>query len=127
MAYIHQLYKQFEDCQKIVETEDIKAKQRSKAQYDTSDALKNRELVMMLVPRDYESLTCHWDRPLKVIRRLSDTTYLLDVSTEHGKKKQEKCHRNLLKKYFIQAMSAVVMLASEDDESAEYCVPSPAY
>ncbi len=43
VAYIHQLYKQFEDCQKIVETEDAKAKQRSKAQYDnnkTSDPLK---------------------------------------------------------------------------------------
>ncbi len=79
----------------------------------------------MLVPRDYESLTCHWDGPFQVIRHISDTTYLLDVSTEHVKKKQKKCHRNLLKRYFIQAMSAVVMLAAEGDESAECCVPSP--
>ena len=128
VAYIHQLYKQFEDCQKIVEIEDTKAKQRSKSHYDknkTSDPLKDGELVMMLVPRDYESLTCHWDGPFKVIRRLSDTTYLLDVSTGHRKKKQKKCHRNLLKRYFIQAMSAVVMLAAEGDESAECSVPPP--
>lgn len=128
VEYIHQLYKQFEEGQKIVETEDAKAKQQSKAQYNknkTSDPLKNGELVMMLVPREYESLTCHWNGPFKVIRRLSETTYLLDVSTEQGKKKQKKCHRNLLKRYFIQAMSAVVMLAAEGDEPAECSVPPP--
>ena len=75
---------------------------------------------MLMVPKGVDSLTCQWRGPFKVLKQLSATTYLVDA----GGRKPKKVHRNLMKKHYLQMMSAVTMLAAEGDNEAEVPVPA---
>ena len=122
VEYMQDLYQRMEESQKLVEREDSKAKEKSKTYYDKrkkSDPLKEGEFVLMMTPKGEESLTCQWQGPYKILRRLGDTTYLVDAPYKNGKRGR-KCHRNLLKRYFLQVMSTAVMLAAEGDNIAEF-------
>ena len=84
VEYISQLYKELETCQALVEKKDAEAKEKSKAYYDRDkkeDQLKPGELVLMMVPKGVDSLTCQWVGPFKVVKQLSTTTYLTKRST----------------------------------------------
>ena len=122
VKYMQDLYQRMEESQELVEREDSKAKDKSKTYYDKrkkSDPLKEGEFVLMMTPKGEESLTCQWQGPYKILRRLGDTTYLVDAPYKNGKRGR-KCHRNLLKRYFLQVMSTAVMLALEGDNIAEF-------
>ena len=117
VEYMQDLYQRMEESQELVEREDSKAKEKSKTYYDKrkkSDPLKEGEFVLMMTPKGEESLTCQWQGPYKILRRLGDTTYLVDAPYKNGKRGR-KCHRNLLKRYFLQVMSAAVMLALQKE------------
>ena len=71
VTYIYQLYQQAEECHQLVEREDSKAKAKSKLYYDRgkkTDPLQDGELVMVMVPKGEDSLTCKWDGPYKVLK-----------------------------------------------------------
>ena len=116
--YISQLYQEAEECQKIVEQSDAEAKAKSKAYYDRNkkeDQLKPGELVLLMVPGGVDSLTCQWQGPFKVLKQLSATTYLVDA----GRRKPKKIHRNLMKRHYLQVMSAIMLLAADGDAKTE--------
>ena len=121
--YISQLYQEAEECQKLVEKSDTEAKAKSKAYYDKNkkeDQLKPGELVLLMVPGGVDSLTCQWQGPFKILKQLSATTYLVDA----GGRKPKKIHRNLMKRHYLQVMSAIMMLAADGDTKTEVPVLS---
>ena len=117
LDYLEDLYDKMDKAQALVHERDTKAKQDSKKIYDRGtqqEPLEPGDQVMVLVPKGIDSLTCQWEGPCKVLKKLSDTTYLVDTPHRSGKKKS-KYHRNLMKKYFLQVMSA----AADEQGEAE--------
>ena len=121
LDYLDELYDKMDKAQALVHERDTKAKQDSKKIYDRGtkqEPLEPGDQVMVMVPKGIDSLTCQWEGPCKVLKKISDTTYLVHTPHRRGKKKS-KYHRNLMKKYFVQVMSATVMLAADEQGDAE--------
>ena len=126
LDYLEDLYDKMEKTQALVQERDLKAKQESKKLYDRGsqqDPLEPGDMVMVMVPKGLDSLTCHWQGPCKILRKLSETTYLVDTPQRSGKK-TTKCHRNMLKRHFLQVLSATVMLAADEEGLAEVTLDS---
>jgi len=87
IQYMEDLYQQAELTQKMVTEADTLAKEKSKAYYDQKavhDPLKEGEMVLLMTPKGVDSLTCKWDGPYRIQKRLSDTTYLVDAPKGSG-------------------------------------------
>ena len=69
-------------------------------------------MVLLMSPKGEDSLTAKWVGPYKVLKRLGETTYLVDAPKGSGGGRGRKCHRNLMKRYFLQVLSTFTMLAT---------------
>ena len=107
LDYMQDLYEQAELTQQLVIEADTAAKAKSKAYYDQKalhDPLKVGEMVLYMSPKGEDSLTAKWVGPCKVLKRLGETTYLIDAPRGSGGGRGRKCHSNVKKVLFASAV-----------------------
>ena len=113
--YLHSLYEKMKQSQQLVERQDALAKEQSKKFYDRdkkSDPLKVGDQTLIMTPKGEKSLTCKWDGPYKIKKVLGEKTYLVDAP--YKGKRGRRCHRDMLKRYFVQILSNTLLLAADE-------------
>ncbi|XP_075726265.1 uncharacterized protein LOC142767909 [Rhipicephalus microplus] len=87
-------------AQELAGNEMSKAQARAKRYYDRSARSRQFEAgdqVMRLKPSPKNKLNVQWEGPVEVVKRLSETNYL--VTMPRRRKTQQIYHSNLLKQY----------------------------
>ena len=70
-----------------------------------------------MAPTGEDGLTCKWNGPYKVKKKIGDVTYLIDAPC---KGRQGKiCHRNLLKRHLLQVSTATIITANPDEDDLD--------
>src|SRR5207253_11201527 len=98
LEYVLDLLQRFKYSREIADLNYKEAQAKSKARYDlkaTERKFKDGDLVLLLRPSRSNKLEVQWAGPHKVVKRLSDTNYLVDKS--NSKKSPVLYHVNLLK------------------------------
>ncbi|XP_064462613.1 uncharacterized protein LOC135373319 [Ornithodoros turicata] len=100
LEYVLDLLQRLQGTREIAETNMREAQQRAKSYYDRNArprVYKEGDKVLVLRPTRANKLQVHWDGPFTVLRKLSDTTYMVEF---RGRKKEVRTyHTNLMKPY----------------------------
>lgn len=120
VEYILDLLQRLQDTREIAESNMREAQKRAKVYYDRNArprVYKEGSKVLVLRPTRANKLQVHWDGPFTVLRKLSDTTYMIEF---RGKKKEVRTyHTNLMKPYVDSTHVVSVALNMPEEQPAE--------
>lgn len=116
VEYVLNLLERLSTTQGLVEKNMDKAQRNAKLYYDRNARLRTFSIgdqVMILRPSRKNKLEVHWDGPVEVLHRLSDTNYALKVP---GRRKEVRIyHCNLMKPY-VERHGVVNLTLKEPEE-----------
>ncbi|GFX55626.1 retrovirus-related Pol polyprotein from transposon 297 [Trichonephila clavipes] len=121
VEYILQLNNRLKRCQDIAITRMKECQLKRKTWYDR-DAVERKfvegDLVMVLATSKQNKLEVNWIGPGKVLSRISDTNYVIDLPGRRDRARSTIYHVNLLKPYHRrpELVSLVVEEVSDDIE-----------
>ena len=122
VQYLEKLRLDLEIARKAAKANISEAYDKSKAHYDkhsTERELQPGESVLILLPTDNRKLTTQWRGPHKVLKRLPNNNYEIQIENRRA-----TLHINSLRKFVESSITTddqtqtVSMIISEDDETA---------
>lgn len=122
VQYLEKLRSDLEIAREAAKANISEAHDKSKAHYDkhsTERELQPGESVLILLPTDGRKLTAQWRGPHKVLRRLPNNNYEIQIENRRA-----TLHINSLRKFVESSITTddqtqtVSMIISEDDETA---------
>ncbi|XP_064484714.1 uncharacterized protein LOC135396973 [Ornithodoros turicata] len=120
VEYVLDLLQRLQDTREIAEANMRESQERAKTYYDRNArprTYKEGDKVLVLRPTRANKLQVHWDGPFKVLRKLSDTTYMVEF---RGRKKEVRTyHTNLMKPYIESTHVVSVALNMPEEQPAE--------
>ncbi|XP_064482847.1 uncharacterized protein LOC135395680 [Ornithodoros turicata] len=120
IEYVLSLLERLRNSREIAESNMREAQQRAKTYYDRNArprVYKEGDKVLVLRPTRANKLEVHWDGPFKVIRKLSDTTYMIEFK---GRKKEVRTyHTNLMKPYLSSTHVVSVALNVPEEQPSD--------
>ncbi|XP_071057618.1 uncharacterized protein [Onthophagus taurus] len=120
VSYVLKLLERLKNMQEIVEISMKEAQNKSKKYYDKKAKeiiYKEGDKVMIYQPARTNKLQMQWEGPKKVVRKISDTNYILEDLT--GRRKQTLIHVNLLKPYYEKPEIVAMYVTSSGEEETE--------
>ncbi|XP_064485140.1 uncharacterized protein LOC135397466 [Ornithodoros turicata] len=119
LEYVLDLLQRLQDSREVAEANMKEAQQRAKSYYDRNlrpRLYQEGDKVLVLRPTRANKLQVHWDGPFTVLRKLSDTTYMIQF---RGRKKEVRTyHTNLMKPYIsVTHVVSVALNAPEEQPS----------
>ncbi|XP_071057611.1 uncharacterized protein [Onthophagus taurus] len=120
VSYVLKLLERLKNMQEIVEISMKEAQNKSKKYYDKKAKeiiYKEGDKVMIYQPARTNKLQMQWEGPKKVVRKISDTNYILEELT--GRRKQTLIHVNLLKPYYEKPEIVAMYVTSSGEEETE--------
>lgn len=130
--YVIDLQERLEKTCKLARAELQKSKEKYRLQYNKkarSRSFKEGDEVLLLLPTDKNKLLMQWKGPFKVVRKLSNVNYQIDMGH-----RRQTFHANLLKQYYrrepgvtesnntqgaLMVMATAVIEEENDDEASE--------
>ncbi|XP_064467644.1 uncharacterized protein LOC135378518 [Ornithodoros turicata] len=120
VEYVLELLQRLQDTREIAEANTRESQERAKTYYDRNARprlYKEGDKVLVLRPTRANKLQVHWDGPFTVLRKLSDTTYMVEF---RGRKKEVRTyHTNLMKPYVDSTHVVSVALNAPEEQPAE--------
>lgn len=122
VGYVLELLNRLNKAMGIVKTNAKTAQNRAKAYYDRTARLRTFEVgdkVMLLVPCRKNKLDVQWEGPARVLQKLSDTNYAVELE---GRRRNTRIyHSNLMKPY--KEREAIVNLTLNAPEEMPHEIP----
>src|SRR6266568_2251767 len=115
--YVLDLSEKLEDTCKLARDELSKSSARACKYYNMKTkprTFKEGDLVLLLLPTDHNKLLMHWRGPFKVVERVNNMDYRVDLGS-----RIRMLHANLLKRYY----PASEVLQDLDKSSSESLMP----
>ncbi|XP_064470077.1 uncharacterized protein LOC135384822 [Ornithodoros turicata] len=120
VEYVLDLLQRLQDTREIAEANMRDSQRRAKTYYDRNArprVYKENDKVLVLRPTRANKLQVHWDGPFKVVRKLSETTYMVEI---RGKRKEVRTyHTNLMKPYVDSTHIVSVALNMPEEQHTE--------
>ena len=123
MQYLTELRNKLQTVNETAQANAVKHQQLTKEYYDqrsTKRHLAVDSLVLLPQPVSTHKLYAAWSGPHRVIERLSDTNYVIDLDGRRAVR-----HINLLRPYHSRSeMVGVILSADADDSQSEDQLPT---